>query len=85
MPTHLLGECACSGCVCEIDDRLHFERNGKLFCSSACSDLHPHGQPCPATSCHCESGVRIDERHVTEANIDEALEETFPASDPISP
>jgi hypothetical protein len=29
--------------------------------------------------------VRIGERSVTESNIDEALDETFPASDPISP
>ncbi len=77
--------CACSGCTCEIDEHQRVERNGELFCCDACADLHPHGQPCPSPACHCESGVQVDERRVTESNLDEAVEETFPASDPISP
>ncbi|MDB6052022.1 MAG: putative metallothionein [Pseudomonas sp.] len=76
--------CACPDCTCVIDEQ-RYERNGELFCSNACGDLHPHGKPCPSPSCHCETGVRIGERSVTESNIDEALDETFPASDPISP
>jgi hypothetical protein len=85
MSTHLSGQCACPECTCEVNEHQRYERNGETFCSDACADLHPHGKPCPSDSCQCESGVRIDERHVTESNIDEALDETFPASDPISP
>jgi hypothetical protein len=78
-------DCACPDCSCVIDEHQRYERNGEVFCSDACADLHPHGKPCPSPDCRCDSGARVDERHVTEANVDEALDETFPASDPISP
>lgn len=85
MSIPLAQRCACPDCTCEFRDDERFERNGEIFCSDACANLHPHGTPCPSASCNCESGVRIGNRRVTEANIDEALDETFPASDPISP
>lgn len=85
MPSQTSIKCACPSCTCEIDEHMRSERNGELFCCDACADLHPHGQPCPSPSCQCESGVKVGERSVTESNLDEAVEETFPASDPISP
>jgi hypothetical protein len=81
----LANRCACPDCICEVRNDQRFHRDGKGFCSDACANLHPHGIDCPSASCNCDSGVRVGERRVTEANIDEALDETFPASDPISP
>jgi hypothetical protein len=47
--------------------------------------MHPVGQPCPEKKCHCEMGVSLGERTISDAQLDEAIEESFPASDPISP
>jgi hypothetical protein len=85
MSSHPSVQCACPDCTCVIDEHQGIDRNGEIFCSEACADLHPHGTPCPSESCQCQSGVRVGENHVTESNLDEALDETFPASDPISP
>lgn len=76
-------QCACTACSCKAS--VHHQRNGKHYCSQACADMHPQGQPCPSTDCHCESGVTVQERAVSDSQLDEAIEETFPASDPISP
>ncbi|MBC3776798.1 metallothionein [Pseudomonas sp. SWRI99] len=77
--------CACPECTCRCPSDSAFERDGKRFCSQACADLHPDGQPCPAADCHCERSVKLGERSVSDSKLDEAVEETFPASDPISP
>ncbi|WLH66263.1 metallothionein family protein [Pseudomonas sp. FP2309] len=76
-------QCACNACTCEAN--ADHQRDGKHYCSQACADRHPDGQPCPAADCHCESGVPFMERAISESQLDEAIEETFPASDPISP
>ncbi|AVE03657.1 metallothionein family protein [Pseudomonas palleroniana] len=80
--THL-GQCACATCQC--DALADHQRDGKRYCSQACANLHPHGQPCPAADCLCESSVTLHERAISDSQLDEAIEETFPASDPISP
>ncbi|AZF37512.1 MULTISPECIES: metallothionein [unclassified Pseudomonas] len=77
--------CACPGCSCQVTAAARYERDGKAFCSQACADLHPRGQACPSAECHCESHVKVQDRAVSDSQLDEAIEETFPASDPISP
>ncbi|AZF05468.1 metallothionein [Pseudomonas sp. R5-89-07] len=77
--------CACPGCSCQVSDAARYERDGKAYCSQACADLHPRGQACPSAECHCESNVQVQDRAVSDSQLDEAIEETFPASDPISP
>jgi hypothetical protein len=78
-------QCACPGCTCSASSEHCIERDGKRYCCQACADLHPGGQPCPSSACHCEQNQGVDERHVSDSQLDEALEETLPASDPISP
>jgi hypothetical protein len=85
MSALLTEHCACSGCTCTFDPEDAVPRNGKLWCSSACADLHPQGAPCPDEGCHCEQGSQSQERTISDSQLDEAVEETFPASDPISP
>ncbi|MBJ2208765.1 metallothionein [Pseudomonas carnis] len=77
--------CACPGCTCQVTHDTRHQRNGKAYCSQACADLHPQGQACPSADCHCESNVKVQDRAVSDSQLDEAIEETFPASDPISP
>jgi metallothionein len=77
--------CACPGCSCPCPEEQAYQRDGKYYCSQACVDLHPNGQPCPAADCHCEHGVKLQERTISDSRLDAAVEETFPASDPISP
>ncbi|SDZ59329.1 metallothionein [Pseudomonas sp. NFIX28] len=77
--------CACPGCSCLCPEDQPYQRDGKYYCSQACADLHPQGQPCPAEDCHCEQGVKLQERTISDSKLDSAVEETFPASDPISP
>jgi hypothetical protein len=62
-----------------------FERDNQGYCSLACADGHPAGAPCPDQSCHCEEAAQGQDRSVTEPQLDEAVAESFPASDPISP
>ncbi|WP_300629299.1 hypothetical protein [Pseudomonas sp.] len=38
-----------------------------------------------AEECHCESNVQVQDRAISDGQLDGAIEETFPASDPISP
>jgi hypothetical protein len=77
--------CACPGCSCPCAADHVYQRDGKCYCSQACADMHPVGQPCPEKKCHCEMGVSLGERTISDAQLDEAIEESFPASDPISP
>ncbi|MEZ0199492.1 metallothionein, partial [Pseudomonas qingdaonensis] len=44
----------------------------------ACASGHRKGEPCRMQDCHC--GEKPGE-----SAVDNALDETFPASDPISP
>ena len=77
--------CACPGCSWATAEHPTIEQDGKTWCSQACADHHPAGQSCPNDDCHCEQGTQVQERTVTEPQLDAAVEETFPASDPISP
>ena len=77
--------CDCPDCSCRVAQDGAYPRDGKAFCSQACADLHPDGHPCPSDNCHCERGVSVEGRSVSDAKLDQAVEETFPASDPISP
>jgi len=78
-------QCACLECTCSVDPQNPIKRNGKLWCSDACADLHPNGAPCPHNDCHCEQSFHVKGRTISDSQLDEAVEETFPASDPISP
>jgi hypothetical protein len=78
-------QCACPDCTCDVAPDNHADRDGKTFCSLACADMHPAGAPCPGQSCHCEEATRVQDRSVSEPQLDKAVEESFPASDPISP
>jgi len=78
-------QCACPECTCSVDVQNPIKRNGKLWCSDACADLHPNGLPCPDNNCHCEQSTQVTGRTISDSQLDEAVEETFPASDPISP
>ncbi|MCD5994059.1 metallothionein [Pseudomonas sp. CDFA 602] len=69
--------CACERCDCSTRRDSAVERDGQRFCCPACADHHPNGEPCESSGCHCEK--------IGEEKLDDALEETFPASDPISP
>jgi hypothetical protein len=55
----------------------------KSYCRQACADRHLQGQRYLATD--GESGVSVAERPVSDSQLDGVIEETFPASDPISP
>ncbi|WP_082061073.1 metallothionein family protein [Pseudomonas sp. MRSN 12121] len=77
--------CACPDCSCPCPPDPAYQRDGKTYCSQACADLHPQGQPCPANDCRCGQGVKLQERTISDSRLDAAVEETFPASDPISP
>ncbi|WP_431033430.1 metallothionein family protein [Pseudomonas yamanorum] len=83
--TATTGPCACTACTCDAADFEPYQRDGKIYCSPACADLHLQGKPCPAASCQCKLGVKVQERAISDSQLDEAIEETFPASDPISP
>ena len=45
-------------------------------------DLDPDGRPCTSSEAPHE---RRERKRRADENVDEALEETFPASDPVSP
>ena len=78
-------QCACPKCTCEVAADKQFDRDGEAYCSLACADMHPAGAPCPEPSCHCEETTQTQGRAVSEPQLDQAVEESFPASDPISP
>lgn len=75
--------CACPACSCVVDANA-LVRDGKAYCCPACAEGHPPGnEACREPDCHCgEAAVRDQPK---ESQVDHALEETFPASDPISP
>lgn len=78
-------QCACPNCKCGVSSENQFDRHGNAYCSLACADMHPAGAPCRDQSCHCEDIAQGRERAVSEPQLDQAVEESFPASDPISP
>ncbi|QIB03916.1 metallothionein [Pseudomonas fluorescens] len=78
-------KCGCPDCHCDVDPQQVFNHDGEAYCSQACAEQHPNGEPCPAPDCHCERSGKVGERDITDNQLDDALEETFPASDPISP
>jgi hypothetical protein len=78
-------KCACPKCTCDAAPDSKFTRNEEAYCSLACADQHPAGAPCPDAACHCEEVSQEQQTGVSEPQLDEAVEETFPASDPISP
>ncbi|HCN45355.1 MAG TPA: metallothionein [Pseudomonas sp.] len=73
--------CACPGCTCEVDANA-VQLAGQAYCCKACASGHAGGEPCRMSECHCGDDKA---RQPDEENVDNALEETFPASDPISP
>lgn len=73
--------CACPGCTCEVDANA-VSREGEAYCCEACAGGHAAGEPCRMSECHCGDDKA---KQPEESNVDNALEETFPASDPISP
>ncbi|EKT4475144.1 MULTISPECIES: metallothionein [Pseudomonas] len=69
--------CACTHCSCTVDANA-LQRDSKAYCCEACASGHRKGEPCRMQDCHC--GEKPGE-----SAVDNALDETFPASDPISP
>ena len=69
--------CACSECSCTVDAA---PQNGKAYCCEACATGHRNGEACRMPGCNCAQVAQPKE-----TNVDNALDETFPASDPISP
>ena len=66
--------CACKGCVGTVAAGAN-----QPYCCKACADRHPTGlEHCHDPACHCG-------KNIEESQLDEALDETFPASDPIAP
>ncbi|MFJ5299154.1 metallothionein family protein [Pseudomonas sp. NPDC088368] len=80
-----LGKCACTDCKCMASAVENFRRDGKGYCSQACADLHPAGARCSDETCHCDQITATQNRSISESQLDQAVEESFPASDPISP
>lgn len=52
-------KCGCPDCQCDVDPQQVFNRDGEAYCSQACADQHPNGEPCPAPDCHCERSGQI--------------------------
>ncbi|MHC6225635.1 metallothionein [Pseudomonas sp. X10] len=71
--------CACPHCSCSVDANAQAQ-DDKAYCCEACASGHRNGEPCRMPDCHCSENVQPKE-----SNVDNALDETFPASDPISP
>ena len=71
--------CACNHCSCTVDANA-FAHDGKAYCCEACASGHPHGEHCRMGDCGCGAATQPDEE-----SVDNALDETYPASDPISP
>lgn len=46
-------KCACADCVCVIDAGAAVEKNGRLFCGSACADGHTDKSGCGHVGCGC--------------------------------
>ena len=71
--------CACNHCSCAVDANA-VQQGGKAYCCEACASGHRNGEPCRMAGCKCGDTVQPKE-----STVDNALDETFPASDPISP
>jgi len=71
--------CACPHCSCTVDGNALMQ-NGKAYCCEACAAGHRNGEPCRMGDCKCAEASTP-----RESTVDNALDETFPASDPISP
>jgi len=71
--------CGCTHCSCSVDHNAVMH-NGKAYCCEACASGHRNGEPCRMGDCKCGEAAQPGE-----SSVDNALEETFPASDPISP
>ncbi len=73
--------CACPGCTCEVGSD-SVSKDGEAYCCAACASGHATGEACCMSECHCADDKA---KQPDESSMDNALEETFPASDPISP
>lgn len=73
--------CQCPGCICELDASA-VRRGDEYFCCQSCAEGHPQEQVCRDPECPCTDQAR---QRRAESQLDHSLEETFPASDPISP
>ncbi|MCI0911328.1 metallothionein [Pseudomonas putida] len=71
--------CACANCSCTVDENARMQ-NDKAYCCEACASGHRNGEPCRMSDCKCGEAAQPNEN-----KVDNALDETFPASDPISP
>lgn len=71
--------CACLDCACTINANTLLQ-DGKGYCCEACASGHRNNEPCRMGDCKCGETAQPNE-----SNVDNALDETFPASDPISP
>lgn len=71
--------CCCNHCSCTVGANA-VVRDGKAYCCEACAAGHSDGEPCRMADCKCGELARP-----TQNTVDNALDETFPASDPISP
>lgn len=74
--------CACPKCTCQPGADA-VERDGQHYCCAACASGHPQGEPCRDADCPCGGTTRP--QVAEDRQLDDALKETFPASDPISP
>ncbi len=74
--------CACPKCTCQPGADA-VERDGQHYCCAACASGHPQGEPCG------DADSPLWRHHPAPGGggspVDDALKETFPASDPISP
>ncbi|OTJ45594.1 metallothionein [Pseudomonas aeruginosa] len=74
--------CACPKCTCQPGADA-VERDGQHYCCAAGASGHPQGEPCRDADCPCGGTTRP--QVAEDRQLDDALKETFPASDPISP
>lgn len=78
--------CNCAGCECNGRHGEGVEVKGRWYCCVPCSLNHLDSQPCAMQGCACGStGVKTQEGDPEKNKLDNAVDETFPASDPISP
>ena len=48
-----LVKCACTDCVCVFNAKHGLERDGRIYCGSACADHHKSGAGCKHVGCAC--------------------------------
>lgn len=75
--------CTCPGCICELDDTA-IRKGDQYFCCEGCAQGHAGQRGCREPECPCADKARRSPPS-EENKLDHSLEETFPASDPISP